>query len=100
VRPTSRQPRHQQSRASQVHCKRLGVPEESIPQKGLSAIPLVEAIHEGKIKGLISICFNPAVSLPMAITFARRLENWSSTSTSISSSPRPLAMRTLCLQAH
>jgi assimilatory nitrate reductase catalytic subunit len=41
-----------------------GVPEESIPQKGLSAIPLVEAIHEGKIKGLISICFNPAVSLP------------------------------------
>ena len=41
-----------------------GVPEESIPQKGLSAVPLVEAIHEGKIKGLISICFNPAVSLP------------------------------------
>jgi assimilatory nitrate reductase catalytic subunit len=41
-----------------------GVPEESIPQKGLSAIPLVEAIHDGKIKGLISICFNPAVSLP------------------------------------
>jgi assimilatory nitrate reductase catalytic subunit len=43
-----------------------GVPEESIPQKGLSAIPLVEAIHEGKIKGLISICFNPVVSLPDA----------------------------------
>jgi assimilatory nitrate reductase catalytic subunit len=41
-----------------------GVPEESIPQKGLSAVPLVEAIHEGKIKGLLSICFNPAVSLP------------------------------------
>jgi assimilatory nitrate reductase catalytic subunit len=41
-----------------------GVPEESIPQKGLSAIPLVEAIHDGKIKGLLSICFNPAVSLP------------------------------------
>jgi len=41
-----------------------GVPEDSIPQKGLSAVPLVEAIHEGKIKGLISICFNPAVSLP------------------------------------
>jgi assimilatory nitrate reductase catalytic subunit len=41
-----------------------GVPEESIPHKGLSAVPLVEAIHEGKIKGLISICFNPAVSLP------------------------------------
>jgi assimilatory nitrate reductase catalytic subunit len=41
-----------------------GVPEESIPQKGLSALPLVEAIHDGKIKGLLSICFNPAVSLP------------------------------------
>jgi assimilatory nitrate reductase catalytic subunit len=41
-----------------------GVPEESIPQKGLSAVPLVEAIHDGKIKGLLSICFNPAVSLP------------------------------------
>jgi assimilatory nitrate reductase catalytic subunit len=43
-----------------------GVPEESLPQKGLSAIPLVEAIHEGRIKGLISICFNPVVSLPDA----------------------------------
>ena len=29
-------------------------------------MPLVEAIHEGKIKGLISICFNPTVSLPDA----------------------------------
>jgi len=40
------------------------VPEESIPHKGLSAVPLLEAIHAGKIKGLLSICFNPAVSLP------------------------------------
>lgn len=36
----------------------------------MSAIPLVEAIHAGKIKGLISICFNPVVSLPDA-TFVR-----------------------------
>jgi assimilatory nitrate reductase catalytic subunit len=43
-----------------------GVPEESIPAKGLSAVPLVEAIHDGRIKGLISICFNPTVSLPDA----------------------------------
>jgi assimilatory nitrate reductase catalytic subunit len=43
-----------------------GVPEESIPGKGLSAVPLMEAIHEGKIKGLLSICFNPSVSLPDA----------------------------------
>ncbi len=41
-----------------------GVPEESIPHKGLSTVPLVEAIHEGKIKGLLSLCFNPTVSLP------------------------------------
>jgi len=29
-------------------------------------VPLIEAIHEGKIKGLLSICFNPSVSLPDA----------------------------------
>ncbi len=40
------------------------VPEESIPRKGLSAVPILEAIHEGKIKGLLLICFNPMVSLP------------------------------------
>ena len=41
-----------------------GVPEESIPRKGLSAVPLLEAIHDGRIKGLLLICFNPLVSLP------------------------------------
>lgn len=41
-----------------------GVAEESIPRKGLSAVPLVEAIHEGTIKGLLLLCFNPLVSLP------------------------------------
>ena len=41
-----------------------GVPEGSIPHKGLSAVPLVEAIHAGKIKGLLLLCFNPLVSLP------------------------------------
>jgi assimilatory nitrate reductase catalytic subunit len=41
-----------------------GVPEESIPRRGLSAVPLLEAIDDGRIKGLLSICFNPAVSLP------------------------------------
>ena len=51
-----------------------GVTEESIPQKGLSAIPLVEAIHAGKIKGLISVCFNPVVSLPDANFVREALE--------------------------
>jgi assimilatory nitrate reductase catalytic subunit len=41
-----------------------GVDEASIPHKGLSAVPLVEAIHAGKIKGLLLLCFNPLVSLP------------------------------------
>ncbi|MGH9761354.1 MAG: molybdopterin oxidoreductase family protein, partial [Blastocatellia bacterium] len=41
-----------------------GVSEESIPHKGLSAVPLLEAIHDEKIKGLMLICFNPMVSLP------------------------------------
>jgi len=41
-----------------------GVDEETIPRKGLSAVPLLEAIHAGKIRGLLSICFNPVVSLP------------------------------------
>jgi assimilatory nitrate reductase catalytic subunit len=41
-----------------------GVPEESIPHKGLSMLPILEAIHEGKIKGLLTICCNPMVSLP------------------------------------
>ncbi len=40
------------------------VPESSLPHKGLSAVEIVEAIHAGKIKGLLSICFNPMVSLP------------------------------------
>src|SRR5947209_16131717 len=41
-----------------------GVPEESIPHKGLSMVPIIEAIHEGKIKGLMAISCNPMVSLP------------------------------------
>jgi assimilatory nitrate reductase catalytic subunit len=41
-----------------------GVPEESIPHKGLSVVPMFEAIHSGRIKALLSFCFNPAVSLP------------------------------------
>ncbi|HET7870874.1 MAG TPA: molybdopterin oxidoreductase family protein, partial [Terriglobales bacterium] len=41
-----------------------GVPEESIPHKGLSMVPIIEAIHAGKIKGLLAISCNPMVSLP------------------------------------
>ena len=41
-----------------------GVDEATIPHRGLSVVPLFEAIHDGRIKALISFCFNPAVSLP------------------------------------
>ena len=41
-----------------------GVPEETIPRKGLSAVEILEAIHAEKIRGLFLICFNPMVSLP------------------------------------
>jgi len=41
-----------------------GVDESEIPGKGLTAQEIVEAIHAGEIKGLLSICFNPIVSLP------------------------------------
>lgn len=41
-----------------------GIDEKDMPGKGLSAYELIEAIHRGEIKGLISLCFNPLVSLP------------------------------------
>ena len=41
-----------------------GIPEPDLPGKGLTAYELIEAAHRGEIKGLISICFNPLVSLP------------------------------------
>jgi assimilatory nitrate reductase catalytic subunit len=41
-----------------------GIDERELPGKGLTAYEQIEAIHRGEIKGLISICFNPIVSLP------------------------------------
>jgi assimilatory nitrate reductase catalytic subunit len=41
-----------------------GCDVDEIPGKGLTAEEIVEAIHRGEIKGLLSICFNPVVSLP------------------------------------
>ncbi len=37
---------------------------DEIPGKGLTAQEIMNAIHDGEIKGLLSICFNPLVSLP------------------------------------
>ena len=41
-----------------------GIAEKDLPGKGLTAYEIIEAIDRGEIKGLISICFNPLVSLP------------------------------------
>jgi assimilatory nitrate reductase catalytic subunit len=40
------------------------VDESEIPGKGIPAQEIIEAIHDGTIKGLLSICFNPVVSAP------------------------------------
>ncbi|MDP9464233.1 MAG: molybdopterin oxidoreductase family protein, partial [Actinomycetota bacterium] len=41
-----------------------GCEESEIPGKGMPAEEIIEAIHAGEIKGLLSICFNPVVSAP------------------------------------
>ncbi len=53
--------------------------EKDMPGKGLSAYEIIEAIHRGEIKGLISICFNPLVLYRTAITFAKHWKNWNIT---------------------
>ena len=43
-----------------------GISPDEIPGPGYSAVEIMNAIHTGEIKGLLSICFNPLVSLPDA----------------------------------
>jgi assimilatory nitrate reductase catalytic subunit len=43
-----------------------GCDVSELPGKGLTAQEIMNAIHAGEIKGLLSICFNPLVSLPDA----------------------------------
>ncbi len=40
-----------------------GITEEELPWKGHPAPEIIEMVHRGEIKALISICFNPLVSL-------------------------------------
>ena len=51
-----------------------GCDESEIPGKGIPAQEIIEAIHAGEIKGLLSICFNPAVSAPDANFTAEALD--------------------------
>jgi assimilatory nitrate reductase catalytic subunit len=41
-----------------------GVEPESLPGAGVDAYEIMREIDRGKIRGLLSICFNPVVSLP------------------------------------
>ena len=43
-----------------------GISPEELPGPGYTAVEIMNAIHSGEIKGLLSICFNPLVSLPDA----------------------------------
>src|SRR5438128_5117598 len=42
------------------------LPESELPKQGLSACEIFDAIERGEIKGLMSISFNPLVSIPDA----------------------------------
>jgi assimilatory nitrate reductase catalytic subunit len=53
--------------AARAHVAKVwGIAPEEIPQAGLTAQEIMNAIHAGEIKGLLSMCFNPLVSLPNA----------------------------------
>ncbi len=43
-----------------------GIAESELPHKGNTAEEIIQLMHAGEIKGLLSICFNPVVSLPDA----------------------------------
>ena len=43
-----------------------GISPEELPQPGYRGQEIMNAIHRGEIKGLLSMCFNPLVSLPDA----------------------------------
>jgi assimilatory nitrate reductase catalytic subunit len=51
-----------------------GVDERSIPGPGVDAYEMFRKIDAGEIKGLLSICFNPKVSLPDNQFVTRALE--------------------------
>jgi assimilatory nitrate reductase catalytic subunit len=57
-----------------------GILESELPHKGNTAEEIIQLMHAGEIKGLLSICFNPVVSLPDA-SFTKeafnRLEHYS-----------------------
>jgi assimilatory nitrate reductase catalytic subunit len=51
-----------------------GIDEKEMPGAGVDAYELIRKIDRGEIKGLLSICFNPKVSLPDNNFVARALD--------------------------
>ncbi len=51
-----------------------GMEADELPQPGVDAYELIRKIDAGEIKGMLSICFNPKVSLPDNNYVARALE--------------------------
>ncbi|HUH21883.1 MAG TPA: molybdopterin dinucleotide binding domain-containing protein, partial [Gaiellaceae bacterium] len=51
-----------------------GIQEQELPGPGVDAYEMFRKIDRGEIKGLISICFNPKVSLPDNAFITRCLE--------------------------
>lgn len=52
-----------------------GIEEENLPGEGLTACEIIDAIEAGEIKGLLSISFNPLVSIPDARRTRKALES-------------------------
>jgi assimilatory nitrate reductase catalytic subunit len=55
-------------------CEVWGLPEEELPQAGVSVVEMFGKMREGEIRGLLSICNNVMVSLPDTNQVRRSLE--------------------------
>jgi assimilatory nitrate reductase catalytic subunit len=51
-----------------------GIDEKDLPRAGVDAYELFRKVDRGEVRGLLSICFNPLVSLPDNTFIARMLE--------------------------
>jgi len=55
-------------------CKVWGLPEDELPQAGVSVVEMFDKMREGEIKAFLSICNNGMVSLPDINNIRRSLE--------------------------
>jgi assimilatory nitrate reductase catalytic subunit len=55
-------------------CDVWGLPEDELPQAGVSVVEMFQKMREGEIRGLLSICNNVMVSLPDINEVRRALE--------------------------